>query len=906
MTAPFQTWMLAKGTDLVAYWPLEAGSTADVSGNGNTLTAVGSPGTAGVPLVAGGGPSTTFNGTSQGFNVAHISGWTAQGLQPTTTNNPAGFSLFGWVAPSALALTYLFGKTTYWNFGTKATPGTGTPPTAQLTFNLNGSGISPSEQYAATATSGGAWLSPWPWWVVFSFDQIANEGTVIVNGQFSAMAPLTNINDTGSTHISIGYNPDGTNNWFAGAEGHIGALKRPMSVGEANEGFRLGFVSTPPAWTAVTDLQPDGIPAAGAKILSSAGVFQGSTTAAAPLVSVGGKASYPHGSIVGHCYRCGGRLYANESYELPVVGVGAGLGGVGTRQPIHHSCQKMRPVKTAAYTAGSPPTTYRQFCDAHARRAFDFLLQWSVRGTPVGKPHYLHVNEQQMAVNVFNGVFTGQSLIATGQGTLARYTFQIAHCAAILAAYYKATPDHWTRQLAEVAIDHYIAQWQVPQTPGQSSPTNQLYSQNSIDQAGSNALNWAGMTAIGNQSAGYVQPGDDFFLNQWAQTLWLMAPWMDKAKLKTWKTAFLHAVDFYIGPFSNLTFYINANRNLGALLAMWAASQMTTGVQSAAYREAYALQLSFTTAPPTLPSASLATIQNQYQNLYAYNFAKWGGKQMFSFQTSAPVSGYGWHQVTAPTFSDGSDGSGYLTEWNSGTMAPNGTTVPGFDPDYGQIQLRNLLECWIWNRDPQLLSYINQMVTHDLPLLDQAGGQISFTVPAAGSTGGAAPGPAALITSTITAGTNPLPVTVPALGNGSFTNGQQIQVGYGTANVETLTISSFTSTTITTTVACGNGHAANEQVGEFTSSNPFYTGWNMNAQLGARHHSITQWFNAYPLISWGLGLRQNAPFTLTQVQDQWATLDLFTRTNGFATTSIPNVQLLALLADPAFKLPAAP
>jgi hypothetical protein len=806
--------------------------------------------------------------------------------------------MIGWAAPASTQTAFVFGKPGEWIWSTKTN--------GQFVFTTQtGGGLSPGELYAPVTSSAGAWTSPYPYMLGISFDPTTGEITYTVNGRYSFSAPLASLSDASSNHIGIGYSADGTAFYFTGAIGHVYIYNRALTVGETAELFRVGYVATPPAFTDIFDDVTTGIPAQGTLALSNTGIYTGDVTAhGSPVVDVKGS-TIPKSAFGGYCSICGGRMRVNESQVSHTVGTGAGLGGVGNAQPSHHSCRRIRPSGVPAYTVSSPPTNYKQFTDAYSRLTYDFIRQWVVRNTP-NKTRYFHINESALSA-AFNGAFVNPS-----QSLFVRDIFQVAHCAAILQSYHKLPRNSPMRALAELTVDMFINQWQVPNTPAgtsvgqgvQGGGATPLYhydgSGATIDLAGSAAVNWNLVTGKGAQTSSYGV-SDDFFISQFGQILWLLAPYMDKAKVAKWKASFLAMVNWWIGPSSQMTSYTNPNRNLSPLLAIWIAYKISG---DPGYLEAFEQQWAFVTTPPTLPSPS-TTIASRYPNYWALLQKQWGASVSLTQYNSYPTTtGFGWVQATAANLADGSDGAGYFPEFLGGGTAPYGGTLPAFDGDYSQIQLEHLIELWIWTRDPRFLQYANMSVSYTLPLLDMNGGNIVFKTQSAGS----AIGPAAKLSAGIASGVNSIPITGTS---GTFTQGATIVVGAGTPNVESLVIATggVSGSALTTTTNTVNSHNSGDDVGETTATNTFFTGWNLDAQRGGRHNAITQWFNAWPLISWGNGLRQATPFTLAQVQQQWSKVDAFDRLNAIGQSIpnyIPNAQLVALLADPNYVLPGTP
>lgn len=883
MPSAFQTLAMSKSP--IAAWPLEAASPSDISGNALHFTAVGTPGAAGPPLVAGGGASSTFDGATSGFQIPTGGTWIALGLRPTTSS----FSFFGWFAPAVSAqASSIFGKSGVWQWGTKTN--------GQLVL-AGAAGVSPG-LYTAVPQASGQFASPFPWFVGTSFDAATAEVTTSVNGRYAYSAPLTSMADTGGAHIFVGAPQDGQVGFFNGSIGHFYIYNRAISLGEMAELHRVGTIGAPAPFTDIWDLQMQGIPGAGAKSISLSGVYQGAVTSPGnPLTAVTGSTA-PKGPIQGHCASCGGRILSNEAQVVRSIGTGAGMGGVGTTQPMHIGCHRLRPLGVPVFTPSNPPTNFAQFSSAYARISYDVISAFLIRNT-YNKSRYFQVNGLPDSASNPGGLFMGSS----GSGYDIRDNFSLGVAVAMMHHYYKLPRNYWTRAVCELIMDWFVAQRQVPTG----------YSFNGFDLKGSGAIDWYKATAKGAQTTAY-NTSDDFYFAQFGQMVFLMAPWLDPAKLEIYKQAFIAHANWYIGPGSNMTTYINPNRNLGPLLGIWLAWKMTG---DEGYLQAYEGLWWLNATPPTFPSDPTPIIANRFPAWAALNERNWPGKAFTNYNSYPSTTGYGWIQVTAPSLADGSDGSGYFPESAGGVAGsganpgPNGIPGPGFDGDYSQIQLHHLIQLWCWTKDPRYVKYTNMLVNYQLPLLDKTGGLIVFK----NSPYATALGPA-----TIVAGSAPLDIgstVIPAnLTSGmAFATGQQIVIGTG-AGAETLTIAGGgitlgTPGSLTVTTPTTKTHAVGENIGQMTgSTGTFFSGWNLDAQLGARHNAIVQYYNEWPIISWANGLRAANPFTLADVQQQWGKMDAFLRQwaiqNG--VKYLGNLQpwtVGALMGDPKYTPPTS-
>ena len=73
-------------------------------------------------------------------------------------------------------------------------------------------------------------------------------------------------------------------------------------------------------------------------------------------------------------------------------------------------------------------------------------------------------------------------------------------------------------------------------------------------------------------------------------------------------------------------------------------------------------------------------------------------------------AGYGFFYLKEPTREDGSDGAGYLAEAEQ---------EPGFDKDYGQVQLTMATRLYVLSKDPRVLRLMNLLFNALLPKVDE-------------------------------------------------------------------------------------------------------------------------------------------------------------------------------------------
>jgi len=99
-----------------------------------------------------------------------------------------------------------------------------------------------------------------------------------------------------------------------------------------------------------------------------------------------------------------------------------------------------------------------------------------------------------------------------------------------------------------------------------------------------------------------------------------------------------------------------------------------------------------------------ATGEQQYKDLFELTW-----KHVLS-PSQARWKGYGLYFLKMPTQDDGSDGSGYITE---------AAGAPGFDRNYGMLQLSTVARLYQQSRDPRVLRVMNLLCNALLPHLDR-------------------------------------------------------------------------------------------------------------------------------------------------------------------------------------------
>jgi hypothetical protein len=156
-------------------------------------------------------------------------------------------------------------------------------------------------------------------------------------------------------------------------------------------------------------------------------------------------------------------------------------------------------------------------------------------------------------------------------------------------------------------------------------------------------------------------------------SLHLIAGKLSDADRTLLRTALTRAADFLVAN-HNLTWYTNGNINIGNTVLFAAAYEQTGNV---AYHNDFEQALSFAIAPPQ---------------------ARWPG--------------FGLFYTKQPTKADGSDGAAYFAESGGGT--------PGFDADYTQLQLDQVVRLYDLTNDPRAVRLINLLFNQEWPRVNTA------------------------------------------------------------------------------------------------------------------------------------------------------------------------------------------
>jgi hypothetical protein len=162
-----------------------------------------------------------------------------------------------------------------------------------------------------------------------------------------------------------------------------------------------------------------------------------------------------------------------------------------------------------------------------------------------------------------------------------------------------------------------------------------------------------------------------FFVTNLGMALWALHAQLTTAQERQWTLAIARGAHFLLAN-GNLSFYTNGNINVGNALVM-ALAYWATG--DAPFERDYQKALAFAESPPQ---------------------AKWPG--------------FGFVYTKMPTQADGSDGSGYFAESGGG--------APGFDADYTELQLDQLVRLYLVTDSAAILRLINLEFNQEWPLVN--------------------------------------------------------------------------------------------------------------------------------------------------------------------------------------------
>ena len=162
-----------------------------------------------------------------------------------------------------------------------------------------------------------------------------------------------------------------------------------------------------------------------------------------------------------------------------------------------------------------------------------------------------------------------------------------------------------------------------------------------------------------------------FFVTNLGMALWALRSQLPAAEVTRWTNALSAAADFLVAN-GNLTYYTNGNINIGNALVM-ALAFWATG--NAVYQTDYTTAMAFSVSPPP---------------------GRW--------------SGFGLVYTKTPTVADGSDGAAYFAESGGG--------APGFDANYTELQLDQLVRLYLVTRSADILRMINLEINQEMPLVN--------------------------------------------------------------------------------------------------------------------------------------------------------------------------------------------
>jgi hypothetical protein len=606
MPSALQTQITAK-SGLLAYWPLEAGSGTDVSGNGHTMSMNVNLGTNGPILAAGGSASTVFSNAYQGT----VSSLTSPAA-PFTVMGFMNITTFPSYYPTILGYS---GNTNSMSV----------PANKRFSVSFGGTGQIAREAIQPSTT------------YMFAYTYDGSQLHMYINGRWSRSQLISGTTFTTPSTFFVGANSGTSSGTFN--VGHVAVFTRALGSAELFSLFQTAVsgVQTLPTFTDVFTLVNDGLTAS--NIVNTAAGWpsnnQGyglSGTAVRPglVDSISGNAviAAKPSSILLPCAGslCGGFIRANEQQIVLSDG-----------RSIHVACAQLdHPgISQPIITSLSSPTQPQYFQMA-GRLLRDQLVQRTIKTAGQGnayteKGHYLSICEQDNTGSAFHpATVTDYDLAGNGIGDELQFGDSAA-AAAMLHRYYKLPKNSWTRTYAESVVDTTL---------------DIFLSPNGYFDSGA---------------------GDDFFVSTAMEVLMLLAPWMDSAKVNKWVNQFIlignHWTGFTTGPSQN-TFYIsNSNRMLDCVMAMYML-YLITG--NARWLRIYEMQYQiFFGGMPAIAGVATPPAAGTYTTIPSptvvgdWNNA--GGTTHVSYNGGY----YGFTQVQAPTTTDCSDGIGFLGEADS-------------------------------------------------------------------------------------------------------------------------------------------------------------------------------------------------------------------------------------------------
>jgi hypothetical protein len=190
-----------------------------------------------------------------------------------------------------------------------------------------------------------------------------------------------------------------------------------------------------------------------------------------------------------------------------------------------------------------------------------------------------------------------------------------------------------------------------------------------------NSMIAAYLTPSGGISTSPTGAPDDiatmFFGTDLGMALWATRSLLDPATVANWTSVLTGLADFLVKN-GNLTWYTNGNINVGNAL-LFELAYKASGESK--YQLDYQDALAFAENPP----------QNRWP-------------------------GFGLIITKPSTLANESDGAGYFAESGGG--------APGFDADYTQLQLDQLVRLYLVTDDPSILRLVNLLFNQLWPLVD--------------------------------------------------------------------------------------------------------------------------------------------------------------------------------------------
>ncbi len=160
-----------------------------------------------------------------------------------------------------------------------------------------------------------------------------------------------------------------------------------------------------------------------------------------------------------------------------------------------------------------------------------------------------------------------------------------------------------------------------------------------------------------------------FFVTNLGMALWALRSQLPASDVATWTSAVTGGANYLVYN-GNLRYYTNGNIAVGNALVMALAYWAT---DDPIYEGDYTQAVSFAIAPPQ----------------------------------TGQSAGFGFVTTKVPTQADGSDGAGYFAESGGGT--------PGFDANYTELQLDQLVRLYLVTKSAAVLRLINMEFNQEWP-----------------------------------------------------------------------------------------------------------------------------------------------------------------------------------------------